>query len=129
MQKKKTGNAFSATIKDRNLSAGSVVSHKERKIHHFYYDIYCNSDDSERPSLVCKLPEVGCGCEEQRPVGDILPRVLWMLHLSGCPPATTIELAKQEIILNSHSLSPVIAKNCRAIFSLPDKQICPSSAS
>lgn len=58
---KMIGNGFSATIKDGNLRAESVVSHKEKSIHHFYDSIYWNSDDSEPTGLVYKWPKVEHG--------------------------------------------------------------------
>lgn len=110
------GNGFSATIKDRNLGAGNVVSHKEKRIHHFYYGIYWNSDDREQTVLVCKLPKVGHGLRGPCPERGVLPRVAGR---RVCPRA---ELVKQEITVSSHSLSPVITNNSRAIRWHPDKR-------
>lgn len=124
MQKKMIGNAFSATIKDRNFSAGSAVSHRGKGTHYFYYDIYYKSDDSERTSLVCELPKVEHGL---RRLG---PGWVTLQSASGFSVSLdTMELVKQEITLNSLSLLPVIANNSRAICWLPDKRIRPSSAS
>lgn len=87
------GNGFSATIKDRNLRAGNVVSHKEKSIHHFYYSIYWNSDASERTGLVCKWPKAEYG----------LRRLYRVRGVPGCTVCPDAELVKQEITLSSHS--------------------------
>lgn len=116
---KMIGDGFSATIKDRNLGAGNVVSHKEKRIHHFYYGIYWNSDDRERTGLVCKLPKVEGGLRGLCPERGVQPSVP---RCRLCPDA---ELVKQEITLSSHSLSPVITNNSRAICWHPDKRIVP----
>lgn len=113
------GNGFRATIKDRNLGAGNVVSHKEKRIHHFYYGVYWNSDDRERTGLEGKLPTAERGLRRPCPERGDLPSV------AGCRVCPAAELVKQEITLSSHSLSPVITNNSRAIRWHPDKRIVP----
>lgn len=113
------GNGFSATIKDRNLGAGNVVSHKEKRIHHFYYGVCWDSDDGERSGLGCELPKAERGPRRPCPERGAAASAA---ECGVCPDA---ELVKQEISLSSHPLSPVITNNSRAIRWHPDKRIVP----
>lgn len=113
---KTIGNGFSATIKDRNLRAGGVVSHRKR-IHRSYYGMCRNSDDSGRTGLVCESPKVERGSRRFTQCGRSAERG------PGHRVCLHAELVKQEITVSSRSLSPVITNNSRAIRWHPDRLI------
>lgn len=99
---KMIGNGFRATIKDRNLRAGSAVTHKAERIYHFYYSIYWNAHDRERAGLVCKLPKVECGPRRLCPVRAIPPSGLQDQALSWCRACKTRDHSEQPFFVSCH---------------------------
>lgn len=126
VKRKSDWKGFSVTIKRQKSQRGEYGDSQGQRIHNLYYNIYCNLDDSQWTGLGCKSWDVEDGLKDLRRWGHFAEGAAG----SGMSPdAHHRACIKPQITLDSHSLSPVITNNSRAICWLPDKRIRPSSAS